>query len=146
MATLIVPDVNVVVGAFHRDAPTHADDRAWLQARIAARRPIGLAEPVLLGFLRVVTHPRIFEAAAPLPTAVAFVDALARDAGSRSLPTTPSVWSRFRDLVASDPQVRGNLVPDAWIAALALAHGAAVATHDRGFARFEGLELVDPAT
>jgi predicted nucleic acid-binding protein len=44
--------------------------------------------------------------------------------------------------------VRGPLVPDAWLAALALSHGCRLATADRGFARFDGLDWfvpVDPS-
>ena len=55
-------------------------------------------------------------------------------------------WRVFYDLAANDPQIRANLVPDAWLAALAISHDARLATTDRGFARFPGLELVDPRT
>jgi len=139
---LIVPDVNVLVGAFHRDLDTHEADRVWLLDRLERREPLGLAEPVLLGLLRVATHPRIFASPAPTKAVAGFIEVLMAAPGVRSLPTTESVWARFRDLSRSDPEVRGNLIPDAWIAALALAHGAAVVTRDRGFRRFEGLDLV----
>jgi hypothetical protein len=54
-----------------------------------------------------------------------------------------SHWSIFRDLVASH-RLRGNDVPDAYLAAIALEAGATMATLDRGFARFAGLRLADP--
>ena len=142
MATLIVPDVNVLVGAFHRDLATHEADRAWLHDRLDRREPLGLAEPVLLGLLRVATHPRVFASPAPTQAVVEFIEELVQAPSVRSLPTTGSVWARFRDLASADPHVRGNLIPDAWIAALALAHGGAVATRDRGFRRFDGLDLL----
>lgn len=44
----------------------------------------------------------------------------------------------------ADDGLRGNVVPDAWLAALALSHGAAMGTRDRGFARFPGVSLVAP--
>lgn len=58
---------------------------------------------------------------------------------------TAATWERFRVIAERDPQVRGPLVPDAWLAALALSHGCELATADRGFARFEGLAWFVPA-
>ncbi len=55
------------------------------------------------------------------------------------------MWAAFAGFAAGDDAVRGNLVPDAWLAALAVAHGCRVATADRGFSRFPGLESFDPA-
>ncbi|HIW98642.1 MAG TPA: PIN domain-containing protein [Candidatus Nesterenkonia stercoripullorum] len=48
-------------------------------------------------------------------------------------------------MAVADPGVHGNPVPDAYLAALCLAHGATIATADRDFARFEGLHRIDPA-
>ena len=141
---MIVPDVNVLVGAFHRDATGHEEHARWLREMVAGPVEIGLVDLVMVGFVRLVTHRRIFEDPAPTGAAMAFVDGLRRAPRARSLQSTAGVHERFRQLVAVDVQVRGNLVPDAWIAAVALAHGAEVATRDRGFARFEGLTLVDP--
>jgi toxin-antitoxin system PIN domain toxin len=141
---VIVPDVDVLVGAFHRDAVGHEQQARWLQELVAGPAEVGLVDLVLVGFVRIVIHPRIFEDPAPVGAAVAFVEALRTSPRARGLQATPAVHARFRHLVAVDPTLRGNLVPDAWIAAVALAHGARVATRDRGFDRFEGLELVDP--
>lgn len=54
-------------------------------------------------------------------------------------------WSRFGSLLRADDGVAGNLVPDALLASLALAHGCRLATADRGFARYPGLTWFDPA-
>ena len=142
---MIVPDVNVLVGAFHRDATGHEQHVRWLREVVAGPRALGLVDLVVVGFVRLVTHRRIFEDPAPPSVALAFVDGLRSAPQVRGLHATPDVFERFRHLVEEDVQVRGNLVPDAWIAAMALAHGAGVATRDRGFARFAGLDVVDPA-
>ncbi len=55
------------------------------------------------------------------------------------------MWSTFAALVDDDAQLRANLLPDAWLVALAKAHGCRLATADRGFARFGGLDWFDPA-
>jgi predicted nucleic acid-binding protein len=48
--------------------------------------------------------------------------------------------------ISQDHGIRGNLVPDAYLAALAVSHGCRLATSDRGFARFPGLDFFDPVT
>lgn len=76
--------------------------------------------------------------------ALAFVDALREAPRAHHLTPTAATWRQFAELVRSDRQIRGNLVPDAWLAALARSHGCRLATTDRGFARFEGLDWFDP--
>lgn len=141
---MIVPDVNVLVGAFHRDAAGHEQQARWLQDQLAGATDIGLIDVVVVGFVRIVTHRRIFEDPAPTAAALAFLEALRAAPRAHQVQSSPVVHQRFRHLLETDGQLRGNLVPDTWIAAVALAHGAQVATRDRGFARFPGLTLVDP--
>ncbi|MGI9052413.1 MAG: TA system VapC family ribonuclease toxin [Ilumatobacteraceae bacterium] len=105
---------------------------------------LALVEPVLVGFVSIVTNGRVWTDPAPTTHAIEFVDAMRRGRRSRWLPTTNATWQRFSAIAGADPHVRGNLVPDAWLAAQALAHGCRLATADRGFARFEGLDWFDP--
>ena len=142
--TLLVPDVNVLVYAFRADADEHAPYAEWLERSLVEDR-IGLADTILSGFVRIVTHPRIMAVPAPTAIAVEFTERLAAAPGSSWLSQGASAWDRFSGLAASDPGVRGNLVPDAHIAALCIANGATLATRDRGFARFEALRWFDPA-
>ena len=74
-----------------------------------------------------------------------FVDALRRTAWVSTALGSRIVLDRMRELCTDDPGIRGNLVPDAYLAAAALAHDARLATRDRGFARFPGLRWFDPA-
>lgn len=142
---MIVPDVNVLVHAFKREAEHHDRYAAWLQERVNSDEDLGLLDSVLTGVARVVTHPRVFAMPAPMVDALAFVDALRRAPRARSLAVTDASWARLGLLAASDRHLRGNLVPDAVLAAVALSHGGTVATADRGFARFAGLRWIDPA-
>ena len=64
---------------------------------------------------------------------------------ARTVTATDATWSTLADLSARDPGIRGNLVPDAYLAAMAISHGCRLATADRGFARFPGLDHFDPA-
>jgi len=141
---VILPDVNVLVYAYRREAPDHERYAAWLDDLVRGGDDLALTDVVLTGFVRVVTNPRIVAAPAPTAEALAFVDALRRARRARWLPPTAAAWSRFGRIVAADPQVRANLVPVGWLAALALTHGCRLATADRGVARYEGLDWFTP--
>jgi toxin-antitoxin system PIN domain toxin len=142
---VILPDVNVLVYAFRREAQHHDRYASWLRGVIGGSDELALAENVLTGFLRIVTNPRVMADPAPIADALAFVNTLRRARRSRSVAGTEATWTRLANLAADDQHVRGNVVPDAWLAALALSHGCRLATADRGFARFPGLDWFDPA-
>ena len=46
--------------------------------------------------------------------------------------------------MCEEGQAKGAMVMDAHLAALAMEHGASIATTDRDFMRFPGIELVNP--
>lgn len=141
---MIVPDVNILVYAFRADAPEHEEYAGWLNAAIT-RESVGVCDVVLSGFVRIVTHPRITSAPAPIDAALEFTRRLIDAPRTRWLTSGAAAWERLESIGAEDSGVRGNLVPDAYIAALCLANGARLATRDRGFARFTDLRSFDPA-
>jgi len=142
---VILPDVNVLIHAFYEHADQHQVYANWLQKARSDGEELLLPDSVLLGFLRIVTSPRIYQDPAPTAAALAFVSVLRRGRRARVVEDLGSVWSAFDRLVAEDRQIKGNLVPDAYIAAVAISHKARVATRDRGFSRFPGLSWFDPA-
>lgn len=142
---MILPDVNALVYAFRREADHHDRYAAWLARVAAGENGLALHDLPLSGFVRIVTHPGIWSEPTPTAEALAFVARLRSARGSRWLSSGPETWRRLQELVSDDGGIRGNLVPDAFLAALALTHGCQLATADRGFARFPGLSLVDPA-
>lgn len=141
---MILPDVNVLVYGFRREYAEHERYRTWLHSVLSGSEDLALADPVLTGFIRIVTHPRIFEAPASVTEALGFTDALRSSPVARPVSSAPAVWSQLRDFASSDRMLRGNLVPDAFIAAVARATGARVATSDAGFARFPQVSWFDP--
>lgn len=141
---MILPDVNTLVYAFRREAEHHEAYAAWLGGVVSGSDDLALTDLVSVGFVRIVTNPRIFADPAPTAAALDFVAAVHSGPRVRRLPETQVAWDTFTRIAAADRAVRGNLVPDAWLAALALAHGARIATADRGFARFTGVEWFDP--
>lgn len=140
---MILPDVNVLVYAFRREALDHDRYASWLSDTLV-RSELALVESVLLGMIRIVTSPKIMIDPAPTSVALRFVDVLLAAPRARQLGPTAATWERLRAIAARDELVRGPLVPDAWLAALALSHGCRLATADRGFARFEGLDWFVP--
>lgn len=142
---MILPDVNVLVFAYRREAENHDAYADWLSGVVAGSDELALADPCLAGMIRIVTNPRIFADPAPPAHALSFVDRLRAAARARPLASTPATWKKLAELVSADRNVKGNLVPDAYLAALAITHGCRLATADRGFARFAELEHLDPA-
>ena len=69
-------DVNVLVYAHRPESPHHDRYRACLDEARLGREPLGLSDLVASGFLRVVTHPRVFREPSPLDVATEFVAAL----------------------------------------------------------------------
>lgn len=142
---MILPDVNVLVNAHRADQADHDAVRKWLQAEVNSQRPFALADVVVAGYLRIVTSPRIYGLPTPLETALERIDRLTAELTCVPVCAGPRHWPILRELLQV-ADARGNLVPDAHLAAIAIEHGATIATSDRGFARFEGVPWVDPRT
>lgn len=136
-------DVNVLVYAHRPEAPNHVEFRSWLEEARAGHEPLGLSDLVLSGFVRIVTHPRIFREPSPLPVALDFVDALRRSPAASFVAPGERQWSIFVDLCRA-VEARGNVVADAFLAALAIEQGATWVTADRSFGRFPGLRWQHP--
>lgn len=137
-------DVNVLVNAHRIDAPEHEHHRRWLDQARQDHEPLGLSDLVLSGFLRVVTHPRVFREPTPLNVALDFAESLRASPASVTIAPGDRHWAIFVDLCRG-ADARGNLVPDAFLAALAIENSATLVTADRGFRRFERLRVAHPA-
>ncbi|HEX9886397.1 MAG TPA: type II toxin-antitoxin system VapC family toxin [Longimicrobiales bacterium] len=140
---MILPDVNVLVYAHREDAPRHPEYRLWLEQVLTGPSTYGISDLVMSGFLRIVTHPRVFQDPTPPTQALAFARAV-RDRENR-VPVEPGPrhWALFVEL-CQRAGARGNLIPDAYIAALAIESGAELLTTDRDFSRFPGLKARHP--
>ena len=140
---MLLADVNVLVYAHREDAADHERYRDWLLERLNGAEAFGVAELVLSGFLRVVTHTRIFVRPTPLRTAVAFVERIRTHPNCVVIAPGARQWSIFLDL-CKRTGAKGNQVPDAYLAALAMESGSEWVTTDRGFARYPGLRWRHP--
>lgn len=133
-------DVNVLVYAHRSDTPRHEEWAVWLDEARRGPETLGLIGSVATGFVRIVTHPRIFLEPTPLEVALDFVSALAESRSCRWVHPGPRHWELVNDLCRSTDAV-GNRVPDAALAAIAIESGASFVTADRGFVRYPGLRL-----
>ena len=140
---MILTDINVLVYAHRADAPAHADYRGWLEEVINGNQSYGISDFVLSGFIRVVTHPRIFNPPSDLGSAFAF--AMEIRSQPNAVPIAPGArhWEIFRSLCEA-AGAKGNLIPDAYFAALAIESGSEWITTDRDYSRFPGLKWRHP--
>lgn len=140
---MLLPDVNVLVYAFRRDAADHQHYRAWLASMVNGDSSYACSDLVLSGFLRVVTHPQIFREPSPLTEALAFASAVRDQPICRLVSPGTQHWSIFTRL-CQQAGPKGNRVPIAFLAALAIESGCEWVTADRDFARFPGLRWRHP--
>lgn len=140
---MILADVNLFVVAYRQEFPGHSECAAWLKRVLDSDASFGLSDLVLSGFLRLVTNPRIFETPTPTERALEFTDVLRARPNAVSVTPGDRHWSIFTRLCQT-AGAKGNTIPDAYLAALAIEWGADWITLDRGFARFPGLRWQHP--
>ena len=140
---MILVDANLLLYAYNRRAAQHEASRAWLESVLSGSEFVRFAWVSLWAFTRISTDPRVFERPLSAPEAAAAVSSWLEqpvagilDPGERHL----EIFSRL--LV--EGQAAGPLVMDAALAAIAIEHGATLYTTDRDFARFPGLDWLDP--
>jgi len=138
-----LPDVNVLIYAHREDAPEHEKYAAWLARLAEGAAPYALSSVTLGGFLRIVTNPRIFQPATPMGVALAFCRQLMERPTAAFLQPGARHWAIMVDLIER-ADVRGAMVSDAYLAALAIEHGCQLVTTDSDFARFPSLRWRHP--
>ena len=140
---MVLLDVNVLVYAHRAEAPHHKRYQRWLQEQVSSGEAFGISELVLSAFVRVVTHPRIFRTPTPLQEAFRAVGILRDQPNGVLVSPGPRHWDIFADLCRK-AEAKGNLVPDAYLAALAIESGCEWITTDRDYSRFPGLRWRHP--
>jgi len=140
---MLLFDSNVLVYAHREDAPEHPRYRGWLEGVLRSDASYGISELVLSSFLRIVTHPRIFREPSPPAAALAFASEVRDRPNCVLVRPGERHWEIFTRLCRA-VRAKGNLVPDAYLAALAIESGSEWITTDRDFARFPGLRWRHP--
>ena len=140
---MILPDVNVLIYAFRGDSPDHSRYKAWLEDIVNGPATFGLAPHVLSAVVRVCTHPRVFAVPSDSAEVFEYANALIGQPNASLVQPGERHWSLFQQ-VCRESRATGNLVPDAWNAALAIEAGCEWVTTDRGYSRFAGLKWRTP--
>jgi len=140
---VVLADVNVLVYAHREDTEHHLACRSWLEATINGEERYGVSELVLSGFVRITTHPKVFASPSPLMAALEFAEQVREQPGAMLIEPGERHWSIFRRL-CMEAKAKGNLVPDAYFAALAIEGGCEWITTDRDYSRFPGLRWRSP--
>lgn len=136
-------DANILLFALNRGSPSHRAAVAWLTRELNGPRRVGLPWQSLAAVLRIATHPRAFDH--PLDPGVAWKRVT-------EWLDSPAAWvpeagARHADILGDlivRHHVRGNLVPDAQLAALAIEHGLIVISADTDFGRFPEVRWENP--
>jgi uncharacterized protein len=140
---VIVPDANLLLYAYNTTDRQHTIARNWLDGVMNGRESIGLCWPVVLAFLRVGTSRKVFLQPLQMTEAVEIVNEWVTHPHVIMLAPTDRHWVILSKILV-ESQVRGGMTTDAEIAAYVIEHGGTLYTADRDFARFPGLNLINP--
>ncbi len=140
---MILVDANILLYAYDPSSPHHLAARGWFETTIAKPNHVGLTWMTLLAFVRIGTSPRPLEHPLSTHEAAAIVSGWLEHPTVTILNPGERHWEILRDLMTKG-QAHGPLIMDAHLAALAIEHGATLATTDRDFTRFPGLRILNP--
>lgn len=140
---MILLDTSVVVSRYREDHPHHGDVAPWLERTIAGDEQFAVPDVVWASFVRIVTNRRIFPIPSPTDDAFVFVRTLRSYPNHVAITPSDNHIAIFEDLCRRF-DVAGDLVPDAYLASIAIDQGCSLASLDRDFARFAELDWVIP--
>ena len=137
-------DVNILLYASDRGSPLHEKAANFLHGCVSGREVFCLAWVTLMSYMRMATHPTIFDRPLAHQDAARNVESLLATPTCRVLGEEEGFWDVYRQ-VTKDVPTKGNLVPDAHLAAVLSQHGVVrLYTHDRDFRKFSFLDVRDP--
>lgn len=140
---MILVDANLLLYAYNSESPHHGPSRAWLEDTLSAGRPVRFALVTLLAFVRIASDRRIFTHPLSPTEACSLIETWLSQPNVRLLQPGPRAW-RLLTGMCEEGQAKGAMVMDAHLAALAIEHGASIATTDRDFTRFPDIRIENP--
>jgi uncharacterized protein len=140
---VILPDVNVLLYAFREDSVDHARYRDWLDGVVNGDEAYGMSPQVLCSVARIATHPRVYASPSRIENALTYARVLLEQPHCTVVRPGERHFSIFEGL-SREARATGNLVQDAWFAALAVESGCEWITTDGDFARFPGVRWRRP--
>ena len=140
---MIVVDLNLLIYAVNSDSALHKPAAKWLNRSLSGTETVGLAWVVILGFLRITTHPRIFPKPLSADQAMAIAEEWMKHPLTQMIEPQADHFAIIKELLAP-LGLAGNLTTDAHLAALTIEHAARLYSADNDFSRFHGLRWVNP--
>ena len=140
---MILPDINLLVYAHNARSPQHPKARTWWNGCLTGNESIALAWVVVLGFVRIVTHPRVFASPLPVEGALERVEEWLEQPHIHLIEpreTHFQTWSTLLKKLGT----AADLTTDTHLAALAMERGLVLHTTDADFSRFVGLKWKNP--
>jgi hypothetical protein len=140
---VILIDVNLLLYAYDSASLEHYRAAPWLDRWLSSTATVGFSWHTILSFLRISTSPKMISQPFELEKAMSIVSEWLERPNASIVDPTERHWFIFSKLLPRS-RVRGSLIMDAHLAALAIEHGATLCTNDRDFARFPGLKVEYP--
>ncbi len=141
---MLLLDVNVILAAFREDHAQHPVVAPWLARLVADDAPFSVPDVVWVSFFRIATSRKALGTASPFPLLVEFAKWVRSSWGYIGVRAQYDDWASF-EAVVTEADAQGDLVPDAYLAAIAREANCAIATFDRDFRRFTGIRIVEPS-
>jgi uncharacterized protein len=142
---MIIPDINLLLYAYDSDSAFHAKAAAWWQNCLSGSEAVGIPQVVIFGFIRIGSHPRVFQNPMTLTELSENVRSWLAQPVVQILESGADHFDQVIKLLEAIGTA-GNLVTDAQIAAFAIEYGAVLHTADSDFMRFPGLRWMNPLT
>ena len=140
---MMLADTNILIYAHRLDADRHHEYRDWLQSVTNGPAAYAVSDFALTGMIRIVTDRRIYPEPSPLDRALAFAEEVRNQQQARVISPGPQFWPIFTEICRTVGAM-GKLIPDAYLAALAIEHGCELVSEDRGFRKFPRLRWRRP--
>lgn len=139
---MIKPDVNLLVYAHDNTSKFHTPAFLWLEEALSTEQ-VFFSWHTICGFLRIITNNRIYKNPLTIDQAIEIVDSWLECENVHLVSLEKRNWPLFSRMLL-EGQASGNMVMDAHLAAMAVSCGATVASTDRDFTRFPGLQFTNP--
>jgi len=140
---MLLLGTNVLINAHRPESHRHAEYRDWLEDLLNGPQPYAVSDFAILGMVRVVTNPRVYKKPTPITLALEFADQIRNQPQAMVVAPGAGFWAIFTEL-CEQVDARGNVVPDVYLAALALENSCEFVSDDQGFLKFPALRWRHP--
>jgi uncharacterized protein len=140
---MILSDANILIYSYNKSAQEHEVCKKWFEEQLSKPDAFAFSWQAITAFMRITTTARLFPQTFTYEQVSVFVESWLSQPNVKILSPTSRHWTIFSRIIREN-KIQGPLMMDAHLAALAIEHGATLATTDRDFARFDGLKIVNP--